>query len=210
MNYTEAKGRIRSHGYSGYKHNELLEIAKPIFENAKRKIKELENAGLTYSPAYKGLKDADVSLNISDYKNPSDLQKLRHALYESYLFTEAKTSTVAKTKKYWAWLEKLVDSSVDEESREDIGELIGMMRKYNPYMFQKFESTEAIEEFFKDPSKTRRFIELNKAPNDELEQFDRLFDKLNNAALYEAYEKIAEEAFSKLDSALSIDGQVEI
>lgn len=169
MKFREVAGRIASHGYSGYSREELIEMAKPLFANVRRKINDLQKAGMTYSPALQGFLATGVSPYMKDYKDAT-VNELRHALKEAYTFVNAKTSTVAKTKAYWDWLESLVGTKVDTEMRETMGKLIGYMREYAPSMFQRYESDEAIENFFKGNSNVDELLKRF-APPDKYEEY---------------------------------------
>ena len=125
---------IADHGVSVFSREELKQIANPIIREAKKRLRDLERAGLTDSPAYRYLARNEVKLTAAG----KNLNAIKHNVKEASEFLKAKTSTVAgareflyKTINMWAGRETTV------EEREKIWDTYHRLEQIHPGYFLK-------------------------------------------------------------------------
>ena len=122
---------------------ELKEIGKPIISTAKKRVRLIEKKDMLYSPAYqgyivmKGMKGSLAGTNVN---------KLRHEIYEAVQFLNAKTSTIKGIRESDKLMEEIMGKrSNDMEFRNLVWSALEIIRNEQPHVLQNYNYREVVE-----------------------------------------------------------------
>lgn len=131
---TKAMKAIEDNGVSIQSREQLKRIANPIIREAKRRMRELEKAGLTDSPAYRYIKKNKIDITAAG----KNLNNIRRNVMQAYNFLIRKTSTVKgatdfleSTTNKWAGI------NTTREQREAIWDLFSRLEDRHAGHFDK-------------------------------------------------------------------------
>lgn len=182
---------------------QLIETARILLAEARKREREMAKVGLLgKSPAARYWDEHTNAKYLNNFKKLSRNQML-NTLKETQTFLDAKTGTVAGTRKYWEWLENATKTQVTSlEARDKIGELIGYLRKYTPDLtYGGFESGDVIATFFSAPRKIQEFM-----PEGKVAEMEDTLQWLQETIGFEAPEyKSIKERIEKDDVEWSPD-----
>lgn len=137
---------IGTHGVRGFDRNELKGIGLPIIREARKRIIELEKAGLTDAPAYQAYV---VDKGMKATTAGKDLNKIRHEVFEAWQFLRAPTSTVEGAIDYNKWLDEHLGAETTKEQRDNIWDLVRRFERSHPERFINYGYDEAIKRIAK-------------------------------------------------------------
>lgn len=122
--------------------NELKMLANPIIREARKRMRELENAGLKDSPAYRFIKS-----ELGGYPTAAgtDRNTILHNIREATDFLHAKTSLVENAEEYNIWLDEHLGMDTTPEEREEIWDVVHRFETQHPQLFMNFGYDEAIK-----------------------------------------------------------------
>lgn len=138
--------KVGQYGVRGMTRDELKQVGLPIIREAKKRVRELEKAGLTDSPAYrayvieKKMKISTAGKNINAIKNE---------VREAWAFLNARTSTVEGASDYNRWLDDHLGARTTKEQRESIWDLVHRFEETHPGKFINYGYDEAIRKIAK-------------------------------------------------------------
>lgn len=125
---------IADHGTSVFTRKELKQIANPIIREAKKRVRDLEKAGLTDSPAYRYLIRNEVKLTVAG----DNTNAIKHNIKEAVEFLKSKTSTVAGTREFFnKTIDEWVGNETTMEQREKIWDTYHRLEQIHPGYFLK-------------------------------------------------------------------------
>lgn len=131
---SKAMKAIEDSGVSTYSREQLKRIANPIIREAKRRMRELEKAGLTDSPAYRYIKRNEIALTAKG----SNLNNIRKNVTNAYNFITKKTSTVKGAREFLeGTVNKWTGRGTTKEQREKIWDLFNRLEDKHPGYFTK-------------------------------------------------------------------------
>lgn len=168
---------LGTHGVRGIDREDLKRIGRPIIGEVRKRMRLLEDAGLTeYSRAYQYIKANNLKISLGG----KDTNTIKHELVEAYNFLHTKTSTVEGTIKYREWLNRTLGADVDEETSLTIWDLVHTFEQTNPEKFINYGYDEAIKIISKaakkagfDKEETERIVrEIFNNNLDSEEQYD--------------------------------------
>ena len=138
---------IAEHGVSDVSLQTLKRAGHSLIRTAKKRIRELEMAGYTDTPAYRYYKN-----NIKNFSlKGANLNKARHIVMETYNFLLSKTSTVEGAEKFLnSTIEKWIGRSTTREQRERIFDLYHRLEKIHPGFFARetYSSSELAADIY--------------------------------------------------------------
>ena len=137
---------VGTNGIKGFDRNELKQIGLPIIREARRRIRELERAGLTDSPAYQAYV---VEKKMKATTAGKDLNTIRHEVFEAWKFLDASTSTVEGASDYNKWLDDHLGAETTKEQRTGIWDLVRRFESSHPERFINYGYDEAIKRIAK-------------------------------------------------------------
>lgn len=153
---------IGEKGVSTLTRQNLKRIAYPIVRATRKRIRELEAADLTDSPAYRYLKKHG-DLNIS--AAGTNLNKIRHNVQMAYGFLNSKTSTIQGTKEYLSKFNSWVGKETTREEREKIWGLYERLKDLDPSKF--FSAQYNSSELEADIYRVVRYLDDNNFDKDD-------------------------------------------
>lgn len=125
---------IAEHGVSDVSLQTLKRAGHSLIRTAKKRIGELEMAGLTDTPAYRYYKNNIKNFSLAG----ANLNKARHIVMETYNFLLSKTSTVEGAENFLnSTIEKWVGQQTTREQRERIFDLYHRLEKIHPGFFAR-------------------------------------------------------------------------
>lgn len=137
---------IGEYGVRGFDLKELKRIGLPIIREVRKRIRELEKADLTDSPAYRAyVIEKKMKATIAG----DNINKVKHELYEASEFIKAPTSTVEGTIRYNKWLDDHLGAETTKEERENIWDLVRRFESSHPERFINYGYDEAIKRIAK-------------------------------------------------------------
>lgn len=137
---------IGTHGVRGFDRNELKQIGLPIIREAKKRVRELEKAGLTDSPAYQAYV---VDKGMKSTTAGKDINKIKHEIFEAWKFLDATTSTVKGASYYNEWLDEHLGAETTKEQRTAIWDVVRRFEKEHPERFINYGYDETIKKIAK-------------------------------------------------------------
>lgn len=131
---SKAMKAIEDNGVSVQSREQLKRIANPIIREAKRRMRELEKAGLTDSPAYRYIKRNKIDLTAAG----TNLNLIRRNVMQAYNFITRKTSTVKGATDFLeSTTNKWAGMSTTREQREAIWDLFSRLEDRHAGHFDK-------------------------------------------------------------------------
>lgn len=138
---------IAEHGVSDVSLQTLKRAGNALIRTAKKRIRELEMAGYTDTPAYRYYKN-----NIKKFSlEGANLNKARHMVMETYKFLLSKTSTVEGAETFLnSTIEKWVGQNTTREQRERIFDLYHRIEAIHPSFFTReaYSSSELAADIY--------------------------------------------------------------
>lgn len=147
---------------------ELKEVGRPIVSTAKKRVRQIENKDMLYSPAYQGY---IVMKGMKGSLAGNNVNKLRHEIYEAVMFLKAKTSTIKGIKESDELMREMMGKrSNDIEFRNLVWSALEIIRNEQPHVLQNFNYREVVERIsesaYEIPTETPR--ELIESTMDKL------------------------------------------
>lgn len=122
--------------------DELKQIGLPIIKEARRRMRELENSGLTDAPAYRYIIE-----ELGGYPTTAgkDRNEILHNVKEATDFLHAKTSITSNAQEYNIWLDEHLGMITTKEQREEIWDVVHRFENTHPQLFMNFGYDETIK-----------------------------------------------------------------
>ena len=133
--------RIRTTNLSHYDREQLKQIAKPVIREVNKRLRLLEDAGLTSSPAYRFLIS---ELGKYPTVSGSDINTIRNNIRVASDFLHTKTSLVENAKDYNRWLDEHLGVGLTEEEKVELWDVIHRFETTHPNLFINYGYDEAI------------------------------------------------------------------
>lgn len=126
----------------------LKRVGNALIRTANKRIRELEAAGLTDSPAYRYYKT-----NVGNFSLAGNISsnKAKHMVSEAWHFLKANTSSVEGTRKFLnTTVNKWLGFNSTTEQREKIFDLFHRLEKIHPSYFNResYDSTELAADIY--------------------------------------------------------------
>lgn len=141
----KALNHIAQYGVRASDREELKRVGLPIIREARKRIRLLEEEGLTDSPAYRYIKSKNLPLSVAG----KNINAIKHNVMEAFNFLHTKTSVVEGAREYNEWLNEHLGTETTAEQREVIWDLVHRFEESHPGRFINFGYDEAIKKISK-------------------------------------------------------------
>lgn len=132
---------ITETGVRGKTRNELKQLAIPIIREAKKRVRALEAAGLTDSPAYQ---EYIVQKKMRVSAAGKDTNTLKNEVREAVFFLGTTTSTVKGAREYNEWLDDHLGAFTTKDERTEIWKVVHKFEESHTGHFINFGYDMAI------------------------------------------------------------------
>lgn len=137
----KAVKRVGEVGVSRMDRTELKQVGLPIIREARARIRQLEEHGLTDSPAYQYIKTQGLNISTAG----KDINTIRTNVMQAYNFLHTKTSTVEGASEYSRWLDEHIGADLATEEKEAIWDAVHRFEETHPQRFMNFGYDEMIK-----------------------------------------------------------------
>lgn len=141
----KALNQIASKGVRTMSRDELKKVGLPVIREAKKRMRILEEEGLTDSPAYQYIKERNLQLTTGG----KNLNAIRQNVMEAFNFLHTKTSVEQGAREYADWLNEHLGAETTPEQREMIWDLVHRFEESHPGRFINYGYDEAIKRIAK-------------------------------------------------------------
>ena len=137
MAYIEKKGLRNMSAY------ELRSVGRPLMAKVRRRMRNLREENLQFTPAYQGYKKQNVR-STTNFTNKQKNQLL-HEVYAAYNFLNAQTSTVYGALQYMSNVEALFGTKLTPKEARKMFKALDIMKEKEAITFEKFPSTQLAQ-----------------------------------------------------------------
>lgn len=142
MTTQEALDILKSRPIRSFTLKELKTLGRPIVNTAKKRVRALEEKDMLYSPAYQGY---IVRKGMTGSLAGTNINKIRHEVYEAINFLEAKTSLISGARDYDKTLFSIMGPNASESTlRELIWSAFEIVRTEAPQSLHNYNYREVL------------------------------------------------------------------